>query len=87
MEYVSVLFGSEHAGFHEAMSFLRMWVKKIKYDKETINQLYKEDDGRSKEPKKVKRVKDKSFESWVITECGYEFNGPNIPTLEYNIGL
>jgi hypothetical protein len=34
MEYVSVLFGSEHAGFHEAMSFLRMWVKKIMIKKQ-----------------------------------------------------
>jgi len=42
--------------------------------------------------KKVKRVKDKGFESWVstvfskplLTECGCELNGPNAPTLEYN---
>jgi hypothetical protein len=40
--------------------------------------------------KKVKRVKDKSWVSTVLhTECVYEVNGPNAPTLKYSntIGL
>lgn len=74
---VSVLVGSEHAGFNEAV-LLRMLAQELSIDKETINQWQKGNDksgdGRSKEEgekserQKLGKLSETVFSLWAITQ-------------------